>query len=178
MADVKSIFQKLYPFLGTALTVAGGPLGSMAAQALSAVAGKEVQPADAPDVLAQLASTAEGALKLKDAEYSFQQTMTKLGYDHVEKLEELADSDRANARGREEKLGDKTPRNLAYLIVGAFVAMVLCVLFKRTAIDSVLAGTVIGYLSAKAELVASYYFGSSRSSDRKTELLAQAPAIK
>ena len=42
----------------------------------------------------------------------------------------------------------------------------------------VLAGTLVGHLSAKCEQVLAYYFGSSRSSDRKTELLAQAPAIR
>jgi|GEM_PF-4281121 len=38
--------------------------------------------------------------------------------------------------------------------------------------------TLIGYVSAKAEQVVSYYFGSSAGSSRKDALLAQAPPIK
>jgi hypothetical protein len=38
-------------------------------------------------------------------------------------------------------------------------------------------GTLIGYLSAKSEQILAYYFGSSKSSDHKTELLAKAPSV-
>ena len=41
-------------------------------------------------------------------------------------------------------------------------------------VDSVLAGTLVGYLSAKAEQVLAYYFGSTKGSADKTALLADA----
>lgn len=47
-------------------------------------------------------------------------------------------------------------------------------LFGQVQADTVLAGTVIGYLSAKAEQVVAYYFGSTAGSAKKSELLAQA----
>lgn len=84
---------------------------------------------------------------------------------------ELAAADRANARSREIQTGDKTARNLAYLILGAFVAMVLATLFGYSKVDSALAGALIGYLSAKAEQVVAFYYGSSAGSKAKDELL-------
>ena len=45
------------------------------------------------------------------------------------------------------------------------------VLFMHISVDSALAGTVIGYLSAKAEQVLTYYFGSTIGSKMKTRML-------
>ena len=73
---------------------------------------------------------------------------------------------------------DRTPRVLAYLVVGAFIGVIIGVLSGWGKADSVLAGTLIGYLSAKAEQVIAYYFGSSSGSAEKTRLLAKADAVK
>lgn len=91
---------------------------------------------------------------------------------------ELVIQDRISARQREVGVQDSTTRVLAYIIICAFVGMVAMTLMGYARIDSALAGSIIGYLSAKAEQVASYYFGSSRGSDHKTELLAKADAVK
>jgi hypothetical protein len=112
-------------------------------------------------VAAVASATPEQMLALRQADQQF-----------TKQLLELDASDRADARKRETALKDSTPRVLAYLIIGAFIGMAYAVLFRKTAIDSALAGTVIGYLSAKAELVASYYFGSSSGSDAKTAIIA------
>lgn len=68
---------------------------------------------------------------------------------------------------------DPTTKLLAFVVMGAFVAMAMGVLFGYAVADSTVAGTVIGYMSAKAEQVISFYFGSSASSQRKTELLGK-----
>ena len=47
------------------------------------------------------------------------------------------------------------------------------VLFGEITAESAIAGTVIGYLSAKAEQVTAYYFGSSAGSKAKTDLMAR-----
>ena len=44
--------------------------------------------------------------------------------------------------------------------------------------ETVLAGTIIGYVSAKCEQVLAYYFGSTKGSARKTELLAKSSPIQ
>ncbi len=80
--------------------------------------------------------------------------------------------DRDSARQREVGTKDKVNRNLAYLIVGAFIGVIIAVLAGYSKADSVLAGTLIGYLSAKAEQVTSYYFGSTHSSSEKNNIIA------
>jgi len=66
---------------------------------------------------------------------------------------------------------------LALLIVVTFLVTVGMTLFGLTKVDSVLAGTLIGYLSAKCEQVISFYFGSSAGSQRKDELLHQSTPV-
>lgn len=103
--------------------------------------------------------------------------------ENVSRRIEADNLDRANARAREIALageGDTTASTLAYGIVGAFVAATLgliaaSVLGTPGLKDPTIAGMVggaLGYLSAKAEQVVSYYFGSSAGSKAKTVELA------
>ena len=48
----------------------------------------------------------------------------------------------------------------------------------KDASQATLVGTVIGYAISEAKQVLSYYFGSSSSNARTTELLSQSPAIE
>lgn len=83
-----------------------------------------------------------------------------------------------SARDREASVRDNTNRVLAYTIVGAFVGMVGTALLGYAKVDNVMAGTLVGYLSAKCEQVLAYYFGSTAGSARKTELLAASTPSK
>jgi len=83
--------------------------------------------------------------------------------------------DRDSARKREMEVKDSTPARLAFLIIGAFIAVAVFVvahpyIWPGTKLEPEMlgmVGAVIGYLSAKAEQVASYYFGSSAGSQAK-----------
>jgi len=81
------------------------------------------------------------------------------------------------ARDREVAVKDRTNQVLAYTVVAAFIFMVAATLLGEAKVEGALAGTLVGYLSAKAEQVLAYYFGSTAGSARKTELLAQAPSV-
>ena len=89
----------------------------------------------------------------------------------------LSVQDRESARQREVGVKDYTNRILAFVVTGSFLAMVACTLLGYAHVDGALAGTLVGYLSAKAEQVLAYYFGSSAGSAAKTELLARAQPI-
>ena len=93
--------------------------------------------------------------------------MERLGVD----LERLANEDRDSARRREINLRDWTPRVLAFAILLAFFAMAGGVLFGELKATDAMAGAIIGYLSAKAEQVVAYYFGSSAGSKQKTQIM-------
>lgn len=169
--DWKAIIGGIAPTIATAL---GGPLAGLAVESLGKALGidqptvKKVQ-----DALTQGQLTGEQIFAIKQAEQALQVRMREL--DITE--EQLYASDRDSARRREGEIKDSTPRILAYTVVSAFLAMVVAVLLGYAKVESVLAGTLVGYLSAKCEQVLAYYFGSTKSGERKTELLAQAPAV-
>lgn len=161
--------KSLAPTIASAL---GGPLAGLAVSAISSAMGVPAEKVQ--DMLQSGQMTGEQLASLKKAEMELKAKEDELGF----KFAELDIRDRDSARARESNVKDNTNRVLAYAIVGSFIAMVGASLLGAAKIDSVLAGTLVGYLSAKCEQVLAYYFGSSKSSDRKTELLSQAPAVK
>lgn len=108
-----------------------------------------------------------------EQQLAFDSKMAELKAGYETKLAELAVEDRNSARQREMAIKDKTVSNLAYIIVGSFVAVGAFMIvhpyfFPGLEIEPemlTLIGTIVGYLAAKAEQVASYYFGSSAGQD-------------
>ena len=89
-------------------------------------------------------------------------------------LAKIASEDRDSARQREAAVKDWTPRVLAFVIISGFLYTVYAVLSGvveglRDPTMATIVGAVIGYISAKADQVVSYYFGSSAGSARKTD---------
>ena len=75
-----------------------------------------------------------------------------------------SNADRASARDREVKVGGLTTPALAWLVVGASMALGAAVVTGNTTKDPALAGTVglvMGYVFSEAKAVLSYYFGNS-----------------
>lgn len=165
--------KSIAPTVATAL---GGPLAGLAVDAIGTALGlPEATKETVTQALQGTTMTPDQVAALKQAELALQQQEKELGF----RFADLEVRDRDGARNREIQVKDKTNRNLAYGVVGAFIALVGATLMGWARVDSVLAGTLVGYLSAKAEQILAYYFGSSQSSDRKTELLAaSSPAQK
>jgi hypothetical protein len=109
----------------------------------------------------------------------FEQAAKQAERDMVLRLEEVAAKDRDSARQREMAVKDTTPRTLAFMIVGAFIAVAVFMIVhpyiwpdKELSANTIgMIGTVVGYLAAKAEQVASYYFGSSAGSEKKSDTI-------
>lgn len=164
-----SWLKQIAPTVASAL---GGPLAGLAVAAVSKAMG--VEPAEVNGILQSGQMTGEQLAALKLAELELKKHESDNGF----KFAELEIRDRDSARQREMSVKDNTNKVLAYTVVLSFVAVVGTTLAGYTKVESVLAGTLIGYLSAKAEQVLAYYFGSSKSSDRKTELLSQSQPVK
>lgn len=174
--DVKKIIGTAAPWLATAL---GGPLAGQAVSAIASAMGlkPDARIEDIQKALAAGQLTGDQLVAMKQAELQFQAAMQQAGFQNEKDLASIAEQDRDSARQREAKVMDWTPRVLAYLIVGSFIGVVIATLAGWSRVDSVLAGTLIGYLSAKCEQIVAYYFGSSAGSAEKTALLAQAQPI-
>lgn len=119
-------------------------------------------------------------------EQALQADMKVKELEHTIKLRamDLDVEDRKNARAREMAVKGNTVSTLAYIIVGAFVGVSVFMIshpyiFPGTKMEPEqlgMVGTIVGYLAAKAEQVASYYFGSSASSDKKTDAMVKSMA--
>lgn len=164
--------KTIVPMLGTAL---GGPLGGAAAAFIADKLGIESKTVEAvSEVLNSGKMTPDQISAIKLAEMDFKKFLES----NKIKMEEIAAADRNSARNREVQVKDNTNKILAFTVVGAFIAMVGATLMGFAKVESVLAGTLVGYLSAKAEQVLAYYFGSSAGSKDKTALLAKAEPVK
>lgn len=166
--DWKATLATVAPAVATAL---GGPLAGVAIQQVSnALLGKP--DGEEAEIAQALATGGTDALvKLKEVENNFVTEMERLGIER----DKLGYEDTKSAREREIKTGDSiTLQILSTIIIGSFLAIVYKVLFDQITVDSVIAGTLIGYVSAKADTVVGYYFGSSKGSKDKTVALERA----
>ncbi len=169
--DWKQLVGTVAPTLATAL---GGPLAGIA---VKTIAGKLLGKADATEEeVAQAIVAGDPAMlvQLKQAEYEFKKTLL----DSEVRLEEVAANDRASARMREIDSKDSwTPRVLAAVVIFGFLYCVISVMTGRVPnmndpVIAGLVGTLVGYASAKADQVISYYFGSSASSKDKDRTIS------
>lgn len=176
-SGARDILAAVAPSLATAV---GGPLAGQAVTAIGVALGlgPDAGPADVSKAVSK--ATPEQLFALKEADNSFAMEMQKLGVE----LESIVNQDRASARDREIALKDWTPRIIAFLIIFGFLFAVWAVMQGsvpnlRDPTTATMVGAVIGYLSAKADQIVSYYFGSSAGSAQKTgqieKLLAAYP---
>lgn len=166
--NLKDLLATIAPTVASAVF---GPLGGVALSALGGILGISQPTQDKIAKAIQSGQlTPDQLAEIQKLEIQYQENERERGFRYAE----LEFKDREGARQREASVKDNVNRNLAYFLVLSFVAVVGFTLAGMAKIDGVLAGTLIGYLSAKTEQVLSYYFGSSRSSDRKTDLLAGA----
>jgi hypothetical protein len=170
--DWKGLVKSIAPTIGTAL---GGPLGGMAGLALTKALG--VSDETAKDDTA-MAAAVQGAspdqlLALKKADQDFMVQMQKLGFQNIEALEAIAAGDRANAREREIRTQDWTPKILGLIITLGFFGLLYYLLRHEPPAGSRdILNIMLGSLGSAWIGVVTYYFGSSAGSARKTEIMA------
>ena len=178
MADFKDIAEKitaLAPVLGTAI---GGPAGGaigLGVQALARAFG--LKPDATPAEIEQAIKTdPESAIKLRIAEMDFQIQLRGKDLDELNaKLQDVA-----NAREREVNITKNTGRKDTYLYALASVIVIcffaLCILLMWRPLpqgSSEVVFMLFGALSAGFGSVVGYFFGSSKSSSDKTDLLTK-----
>jgi energy-converting hydrogenase Eha subunit A len=156
----------------TIFTAIGGPLGGLAYEAVSKVLG--VSQDDAKKMLDEGKLSSDQIAQVKVAELELKKTEEQLGLN----FEQLAVEDRASARNMQMNTHSFLVPTLALIIVASFIATIFGTLMGYSHIESAMAGTLVGYLSAKAEQVVAFYFGSSAGSQKKDEMLHNSTPIK
>ena len=161
----KSIVGSIAPTIATAL---GGPLAGVATKAIStAVLGKD---GGTDDEITQAIVTGgtDALAKIKEAEHAFDIRMKELDID----LTKIASDDRSNARDREVKTKDSTPKILAAVIVLGFFATLAMISFTVLPVGAQApVNILLGALTGLLLQVGNYYFGSSAGSSRKNEMM-------
>jgi hypothetical protein len=186
-SDVADIIKKAAPAAEGLLATFGGPPGMIAAGAIKAatMAFGLDEKAKPDELAAAIAADPQAALKLKQAEFDYQ--IKKRDQDIDELRVQLADVQ--NARGRQtdhERVTGKSDTNLyvlAWVIMGGFIGSIIGLIIMATVYPTVnlnnpLLNILFGSLSTDAGMVVGYFFGSSRGSDSKTDLLARAEPVK
>jgi hypothetical protein len=170
--DWMETLKQIAPTVASAVL---GPLGGVAVAAIGNILGvSEATQEKIADAIKTGQLTPEQVGEIKKLELQYQENEKERGF----KYTELEFKDRDSARAREVGTKDNTNKILAFVVIGAFLAMVGATLLGYAKVESVLAGTLVGYLSAKAEQVLAYYFGSSSGSAAKTVMLANSTPTK
>lgn len=165
--DAGSVLAQVAPGIATAL---GGPVAGLAVKALTGALGLGDN-ASKEDVMKAVANaTPEQLAAIKKAEQDFMIRMKELDID----VYELDQKDRDSARRRQVDMDDWTPNVLGGVIIAGFFIIVAMVLAGQFAVETALAGTLVGYVSAKAEQVVAFFFGSSKGSKDKTKAMSDA----
>lgn len=170
--DWKTVGSKILKELPLIGTVLGGPVVGGAVSVLASALGCAAEP-DA--VMRAIQTDPMAAEKLKEAEMANKIELQKL----VLQQDQMYILDVQNARQRQievTKATGKTDVNLytlAWLVVGCFfllVAVLMFVTLPETNIGPI--NQLFGAMAAGFGMVLAYFFGSSKSSAEKTQLLA------
>lgn len=166
MEFLLSLVRTVAPTLASAV---GGPLAGMATRVISdALLGKP-DGTEAELIEAAKAATPDQLVALKNAEADFILRMRELDID----LERLSNEDRANARDREVKVGDKTPKILAAVITVGYFGVLFWMLKNGlpSSGGSEAMLVMLGTLGTAWGGIVAYYFGSSAGSRDKNRMI-------
>jgi hypothetical protein len=176
-----NVVKTLAPTIGTAL---GGPLLGGAISALENVLGLTPnQDASTDDRQSAIAAAISGATPeqlaaMRKADQDYALAMAQAGFKDTETLASLSVQDRVSARTMQVSVKSVMPPIMGSAIIlgslGAAAAILAGKVTYVSTTEATMVGTVMGYLFSEAKAVLSFYFGSSSSSDRQTELLAQS----
>lgn len=173
--DVTNIIKTVAPWIGTAL---GGPLGGIAVEMATSALGISEKTADGlKNALA--GATPADMLALKKAEQDFKAHMQELGIAKVKDLEAIAAGDRKDARDMQKTTRSMVPAFLSILVTVGYFGILAAMMFGAVDIkDSQALLLMLGSLTTAWGGVIAYWFGSTRSSEQKTEMLAKAQPIQ
>lgn len=170
--DWKSIIGVVAPTLATAL---GGPLAGLAVETLGKVIGIDQPTVEkVKDAFAQGQLTGEQIAQLKQAEIALQLRMRELDISE----QQLYAGDRDSARKMQIATQSAWPGVLSAITTLAVLGVIGARMSGLALPEDSTTVQLIGSLTTGWGLCLSYWFGTTRGSSEKNQLLAQAPAIE
>ena len=174
--DFTTILKTVAPWIEGALA---GPLGPMAVAAIADSFGLTDKTTDAIKQ-AISGATPEQMLALKTADQNFALQMQALGFKQVADLEALATGDRKDARAMQTASKSLVPAILSTVVTVGYFGILTGMLTGHLVManDSQALLLMLGSLTTGWGVVMAFWFGTTASSSRKTEIIAQAPSIR
>lgn len=165
--------KTLAPMIGTAL---GGPLGGAAAAFVADKLGLESKTIDAVnEVLQSGQMTSEQITQVKLAEIEFQKFLKDNGI----KIEEVHAADRADARKMHALIRSPMPAILSLLVTVGYFGVLLGMMTDLLNVkDSQALLIMLGSLGTAWGMVMAFWFGTTRGSSDKNEMLARSQPAK
>lgn len=173
MDDWKKLLGTVAPLVGTAL---GGPLGGIAASFVADKLGISDKTVSAvTDALSDGKLTAEQVGQLKLAEIEFQKFLKTNEID----LEKVYAADRDSARQMMMATKSYVPASLTFFITVGYFTVLLGMMTKAFAVaDSQVMLMMLGQLGTAWGVAIAYWFGTTKNSQEKTNLLANSAPAK
>lgn len=188
--DFKGIIKTIAPVAGALI---GSPLAGMAIAAIAdAIGVSEPTVEKVANAIQSGKLTGDQIVAARNADAALKVRLRELDLDES-RIE--ADIDKAyladTASARVAHAGNRDVNVLGFLVLTVFGIVCSCALYASYALltggmqiedSGVIAavfgliGTILGYVSAKADQVISYFFGSTKDSRKKTEVMADAIA--
>ena len=170
MAD---FLKTIAPMLGTAL---GGPLGGAAATFIANRLGMDDQTVEAVSkAITGGKMTPDQISQIKLAELEFEKFCKTNAID----LEKVHAGDRASARDMLRATGSYVPAILTFgITIGYFVVLLGMMLKQFTVADSQVMLMMLGQLGTAWGVTIAFWFGTTRNSQEKTNLLANSSPAK
>ncbi len=165
---IRRVIANTAPGLASAL---GGPFAAVAIGAVSkALFGREGVGDDELEA-ALLGARPDQLLALKKADHDFKIALRAAANDEAR----ISAQDRANARARQQAMGDRTPAILGGIIIAGFFVVLAAMVTRRLPPGAETEFSImLGALATMTAAVVNYFFGSSAGSKVKTELLGGA----
>ena len=168
---LKNILKSFAPTIATAI---GGPFGGMAAGLVKSALGiKKGDGKNLEQAVEQAIATGDPEViaKLKQAENQMTVDLAKIALE----TEKVHSGDRDSARQREIKVGGYINAVLAIMAIVGWLAICSYVIVSNMGelpqAKALLIGGIIGNITAIVVQIINYYFGSSKSSKDKTDLM-------
>jgi len=173
--DFTAIIKTVAPWIGTAL---GGPLGGMAVEAAANALGLSDKTVDAVKT-AISGATPEQMLALKKADQDFSLQMQALGFKQITDLESIAAGDRKDARAMQVAKPSPVPAILSSLVTAGYFGILVGIMRGWLRIDDSQALLLmLGSLTTAWGAVMAFWFGTTRDSARKTEIIAKSAPVE
>ena len=165
--------KSIAPMIGTALS---GPLGGAAAAFVADKLGLESKTVNAvKDMLQSGQMTGDQIAAIKLAEIDFQKFLK----DNNIRIEEVHAADRADARKMHASIRSPMPAVLSvFVTVGYFAVLIGMMTDVLNVKESQALLIMLGSLGTAWGMVMAFWFGTTRSSSEKTELLSKAGPIR